>query len=261
MWDWVGPTLALASCTSGLRHDEVEAQYVARMERIAGPQLARLRAVSAVVIVVAGAVSIIGCGGAGSADAGVTRAAPGASPGPCRVGDTRPMPRVSEEEASGVRPVTDHVVVGCGRLPNGGVFELVGYRQSNSQGGHALCLDVHVLPRGPGFGCGDERLPPGRDIELQGTGAGRRTVVLAGSASLNVGSVVARIAGSPKSQPHRATLVRVTQTALLRRLRPTRPFAYYVTSLPASAVRSGRVVIEANDEHGRLVDKLRVRPR
>ena len=213
--------------------------------------------------IAAGAVFTVGCGGdasaVDSADPAVARPAPRAS-GPCRVGDARRVPRVAEEEAGGVRALTDHVVVGCGRLHDGSRFELVGYQQSNSQGGEALCLDVHVLPRGPRFGCGDEQLPPGQDIELQGSSAGRHIAVLAGSVSLNVRSVVTRI-GSPKSRRQRATLVRVTQPALLRRLRLTRPFAYYVTSLRTSALRSGRLVIEANDRDGRLVDQLRLTPR
>jgi hypothetical protein len=217
------------------------------------------------LLLIALAVSAGAGGAVALGEGGVSKHSPDeARQAACRVGraPTRPVPRVRAEEEEGIRRTTRPTVLGCGRLPSGRRFELVGYRQTTGRGRRTiLCIDTVLLPRGDSFGCGDETVARGGHIEAGGvtTEIGKRTIV-EGSASASVASVVVRYGRGRTELPRRAVLIRVRRESVLRKIRVRGAFGYYLGEAPP---RSLPLTVEARDEHGRTIGRAtfsRTRP-
>lgn len=133
----------------------------------------------------------------------------------------------------GVRPR----VIGCGRAPGGKRYQLVGYRLARgSQRLGTLCVDIVWLPRGPAYGCEDNRVLGGKTVDANGvvTGAGRPTLI---TGSVDPFAAAVRITyelGDTRAS-RAGSVAHIVKRGPLRGLRVRRPFAVYVAQLPIDA--------------------------
>lgn len=191
---------------------------------------------------------LAGCGGG---DDSIVVSPPAA--GPSTTGDGSDSCRVGGQSATpALRPGTETLVLGCGRLLSGRRLEITGYREPRREGG-LLCVGYWVPRSGHAGGCLDDRVPAGRAIDPLSYGRlDDATTMLFGNSSLRVASVAMRLGSSERG----AGLARITRPQLLRRLRVSRPFAVYFAEVPTEALRSPRhVVVEARDQRGELLEE------
>jgi len=146
------------------------------------------------------------------------------------------------------------VVLGRAPMPAGTAISLYSVRDAAGP-----CLRIAGLPGGT-RGCGrapSERVPPARRA-LGGGAIVRRTahapLELYGEARSNVRRVVLRYR-LPRGDvgEREATLIRVTDRAVLQAARIRRPFGYFVGVVPARARRVFAVALDGSgEEAGRL---------
>lgn len=132
------------------------------------------------------------------------------------------------------------MVIGCVRLPQAGQIELVGYQLGARR--TTLCI-YQAEPGGMSYGCGSNIVVSGAIDANQSIGPTR----IAGATIDEVASVVVRYELAGLVKEGGASLVRVRNRALLRRLRVSEPFGQYLAELPPGA---RAVQVEARDALG-----------
>jgi len=180
------------------------------------------------------AVAVLAAGSAGAVMTGVVGGRPSLfaqGPGPA------PEP--------GIEITRGKVVLGAGRLPKSGRWELVGYRQRLRDGGSDdVCLDVVLVDRGSGYGCGNP------STHTQGISSGSEGTQLSGATTRpGVSAIRVRFRAGRRGPAgvRTASLVRVpADVAAL--VGVDQAFAFYVAELPP---RSRQLVAEAVDAAGR----------
>ncbi|MDP9385331.1 MAG: hypothetical protein M3P50_08885 [Actinomycetota bacterium] len=148
----------------------------------------------------------------------------------------------------GIEITRGKVVLGTGRLPEAGRWELVGYRQRRrGRGPDDLCLDVVLVDRGIGYGCGN---PTVRTQGISGGASG--TMQLTGATTRQeVASVRVRFRLKRRREAgvRSASLVKVpARVAALVGF--AEAFSFYVAELPPAAEE---LEAEALDDRGRRV--------
>jgi hypothetical protein len=123
---------------------------------------------------------------------------------------------------------TRPVVLGVAPLSRGRRFELVGY-QMRSRKGTSICLDIHVLPDGAAYGCGNDR------EHAQGTVSGPTNTLVDGATEPNIVRVEVRYRTAVGTGRARASLARV-EGPVLAEARLRDPFGFYVAELPGGVV-------------------------
>ncbi len=198
---------------------------------------------SALAVVAAGAVAL-----AADAPERPPREAP--SSDRCRLGQA-PGPPYSERPPEGsLRYRKPPIVIGCGRLPSGRDFDLVGYRLGRSKRG-SLCLDVHYPESGESSGCGSDRVRGGGAIDATGVSrAAGRPATVTGATRGFVKRVTMRYELRGKMRASRAALVIVRNRDLLRAIGVEKPFGAYLGEVPPN---SRAVSAQARDAKGHLV--------
>jgi hypothetical protein len=136
----------------------------------------------------------------------------------------------------GTRPV----VLGVAPLSGGRWFELVGY-QLRSRNGTNICLDIHVLPDGNSYGCGNDR------GHAQGSSSGPDVTLVDGATEPEIVKVEVSYRTPTGSGHATAALVHVDGPAL-EQVRLRDPFGFYVTELPR---RVQAAAAEGYDASGR----------
>jgi hypothetical protein len=171
----------------------------------------------------------------------------------CPIGAARPPTVVPEEKAGGIRPTTAEIVLGCGRLDGAGRFRVIAFRLRSPRGQGTLCIDVRFAS-GYGYGCGDDIVYGGGDIEAGAASTDGRRTQVSGTASSRVQRVRLEYRLGYSGGHLRAKLVRVRDAPVLKRLQIDRPFGYYVGELPA---RAQRITVRAYDRTRTLLDRAR----
>lgn len=178
----------------------------------------------------------------------------------CRVGEQRAASWITEEERAGARRVTAPIVIGCVRERRSRRhYELIAYRLARPSGPDVLCLDTYVPSTGSSYGCASHRVLRGGKIDLTATSpvTRRGPMTVSGATTADVARVTIgyRLRGRPHTR--RATLVRVRDAALLRRLQVSRAFGRYLVEVPLGA---RRLRVRAYDSAGRTVGSARRAP-
>jgi hypothetical protein len=179
------------------------------------------------------------------------------APPPCRVGEERSSQRVPDEERSGIRKLTPLIVIGCVRVRHSGRrYELIAYQLTRSRGPSLLCIDTYVAATGSSYGCGNDRVLHGGKIDLTGTSSVTRggPTTVSGATSADVARVTISFCRQSRPVTRRATLVRVRDADLLRRLNVARAFGRYLVEVPLSA---RRLRVHAFNAAGRMIGTAR----
>jgi hypothetical protein len=179
------------------------------------------------------------------------------APPPCRVGEERPSQPIPDEERAGIRKLTPAIVIGCARVRHSGRrYELVAYQLTRDRGSRLLCIDTYVSSTGSGYGCGNDRVLHGGKIDLTGTSSVTRggPTTVSGATSADVARVTIGFCRQSRPATRRATLVRVRDANLLRRLKVARAFGRYLVEVPLSA---RRLRVHAYNAAGRMVGTAR----
>lgn len=141
---------------------------------------------------------------------------------------------------------TGKVVLGVGRLPRAGRWELVGHRYKPRATGaeDELCLDVVLVRRRVAYGCGD---PSSR---VQGVSRDSENVQLTGATTSDE-VVAVRVHFSVRDEKHvRPASVVHVPADIATRVGIEQAFSFYVAELPGGA---RRLVAEALDGRGERV--------
>lgn len=185
----------------------------------------------------------------GVAGAGTAGAAPSPSTPAERLAAAGCRPGAEPSRRYGERPPERHlrygsrpVVIGCINLPQAGQIELVGYQLGVRR--PSLCID-QVERGGLSHGCGTDAVLGGGPIDATGS-IGRTRIE--GATTADVASVLVRYELDGEVQESDASLVRVRNRPLLRRLRVSRAFGHYLAEVPPGA---RAVQVEARDADGR----------
>jgi hypothetical protein len=135
-----------------------------------------------------------------------------------------------------LRYYTRPIVIGCATLASGRRFELVGYQLG--RGDHrTLCIDDYDFATGVASGCGSNLVLGGGAIDAGGTSrsAGQPSIVVAGTISPAVASVVVRYELGGRLRRRLATVVMVRDRELLRAIAVRKPFGRYLAEVPRGA--------------------------
>lgn len=205
-----------------------------------GGTVARVRHLLALL-----ALFACGCGASATTAAGSTSTAAAAG---ARAETANCRPGAEPSRSYGKRPPERQLrygsrptVIGCVRLPQAGQIELVGYQLGARR--TALCID-QVEPGGSSYGCGSNSVFGGGAIDATGL-IGRTRIE--GATIGDVASVVVRYELGGLVKETDASLVRVRNRGLLRRLRVAEPFGHYLAEVPPDA---RAVQVEARDARG-----------
>lgn len=165
-----------------------------------------------------------------------------------------PYPRIRGEEKEGIRRLSKPVVIGCGRLPEGKRWELVGYRQSHP-GGSSVCIDLTFPRQGLGFGCDRPRPGDGRLIVASlVSGDPFRDDITSGPIVRRVALVETSFRTADGRRHRRATRTRVSDRGVLERLHLARPFYLFVGTAPKDV----KLAVEGFDREGRRIARAEI---
>lgn len=153
----------------------------------------------------------------------------------CDVGGEPTQPYGEHPPEGFLRYGTRPVVIGCGELPNGRRFELVGYQLGRGERTE-LCIDHYDVQSGITWGCGSNVVRGGGAIDAtaKNVDRGQRPVV-AGTVTGSVARVVVRSEIDGRLRRHASALVKVRDAELLRSIGVKRPFGRYLAEVPAGA--------------------------
>lgn len=176
----------------------------------------------------------------------------------CDVGGrpSLPYPRIRGEEEQGIRRLSKPVVIGCGRLPEGKRWELVGYRQSHPGGGSSVCIDLTFPRQGLGFGCDSPRPGDGRLILASVVSGDQfRDDITSGPIVRRVAVVETSFRTANGRRHRRATRTKVSGRRVLERLRQARPFYLFVGTVRKDV----NFAVEGFDREGRRIARADIR--
>ena len=175
----------------------------------------------------------------------------------CDIGGEPSMayPRIPPEEEQGIRRLSEPVVIGCGRLPEGKRWELVGYRQSEPGGGSVVCIDLTFPRQRTAFGCDGPRPGNGRLLRASlSSGDQFRDDIASGPIARRLAVVKTAFRTAAGRQHRRATRTKVSGRRVLERLHQRRPFYLFVATAPKDV----KFAVEGFDRDGRRIARVEV---